>query len=160
MRRMLDPKEAGGSLPSTITFDKDGNRKVGKNLGVDGKLTLKSLVSESNPDGDITKELGGGGGGGVKIVAHEIGSAFDLQAKAYNSGDIVYSRLDVLSDLAPVVRNSIYKVNDCVFLIQPILRKVSVPNEWRTALVCIVSGTISAPLTTTTQLNTFRFTQS
>ena len=61
MRRMLDPKEAGGNLPSTITFDKDGNRKVGKNLGVDGKLTLKSLVSASNPDGDITKELGGGG---------------------------------------------------------------------------------------------------
>ena len=64
MRRMLDPKEAGGSLPSTIEFDKNGNRKVGKDLGVDGKLKLKSLVSASNPDGDITKELGGGGGGG------------------------------------------------------------------------------------------------
>ena len=60
MRRMLDPKEAGGSLPSTIKFDTEGNRTVGKNLGVDGKLTLKSLVSDSNPDGDITKELGGG----------------------------------------------------------------------------------------------------
>ena len=61
MRRMLDPKEAGG-IPSTIEFDKDGNRKVDKNLGVDGKLKLKSLVSNTNPDGDITKELGGGGG--------------------------------------------------------------------------------------------------
>ena len=61
MRRMLDPKEAG--MPSTVEFDKEGNRTIGKNLGVDGKLTLKSLVSESNPDGDITKELGGGGGG-------------------------------------------------------------------------------------------------
>ena len=70
MRRMLDPKEAGGSLPSTITFDKNGNRTVGKNLGVDGKLTLKSLVSASNPDRDITKELGGGGGGGAKIYRH------------------------------------------------------------------------------------------
>ena len=59
MRRMLDPKEAGGSLPSTITFDQEGNRTVGKNLGVDGKLKLKSLVSSTNPDGDITKELGG-----------------------------------------------------------------------------------------------------
>ena len=59
MRRMLDPKEAGGSLPSTIQFDAEGNRTVGKNLGVDGKLTLKSLVSASDPDGDITKELGG-----------------------------------------------------------------------------------------------------
>ena len=60
MRRMLDPKELGGSLPSTITFDQEGNRTVGKDLGVDGKLKLKSLVSTSNPDGDITKELGGG----------------------------------------------------------------------------------------------------
>ena len=75
MRRMLDPKEAGGSLPSTIKFDTEGNRTVGKNLGVDGKLTLKSLVSESNPDGDITKELGGGGGGGgstAKLYKHNI----------------------------------------------------------------------------------------
>ena len=60
MRRMLDPKEAGGSLPSTVEFDSEGNRTVGKNLGVDGKLKLKSLVSNTNPDGDITKELGGG----------------------------------------------------------------------------------------------------
>ena len=60
MRRMLDPTKVGG-LPSTIEFDKDGNRSVKKNLGVDGKLTLKSLVSSTNPDGDITKELGGGG---------------------------------------------------------------------------------------------------
>ena len=58
MRRMLDPTKVGG-IPSTIEFDKDGNRKVDKNLGVGGKLTLKSLVSASNPDGDITKELGG-----------------------------------------------------------------------------------------------------
>ena len=67
MRRMLDPKEAGGSLPSTITFDENGNRTVGKDLGVDGKLKLKSLVSASNPDGDITKELGG------KLYRHKIG---------------------------------------------------------------------------------------
>ena len=53
---------ATGSLPSTIKFDAEGNRTVGKDLGVDGKLKLKSLVSASNPDGDITKELGGGGG--------------------------------------------------------------------------------------------------
>ena len=55
---------ATGSLPSTVKFDQEGNRTVGKDLGVDGKLKLKSLVSASNPDGDITKELGGGGGGG------------------------------------------------------------------------------------------------
>ena len=57
MRRMLDPKEAGGSLPSSITFDAEGNRTVGKDLGVDGKLKLKSLVSASNPDGDIRNAL-------------------------------------------------------------------------------------------------------
>ena len=61
MRRMLNPKEV---LPSTVEFDKDGNRTVGKDLKVDGKLKLKSLVSSTNPDGDITKELGGGSGGG------------------------------------------------------------------------------------------------
>ena len=72
MRRMLDPKEAGGSLPSTITFDQEGNRKVGKDLGVDGKLKLKSLVSATNPDGDITKELGGGGGGSIQLYHHHI----------------------------------------------------------------------------------------
>ena len=71
MRRMLDPKEAGGSLPSTITFDQEGNRTVGKDLGVDGKLKLKSLVSASNPDGDITKELGGGGATN-KLYQHSI----------------------------------------------------------------------------------------
>ena len=71
MRRMLDPKEAGGSLPSTITFDEEGNRTVGKNLGVDGKLKLKSLVSESNPDGDITKELGGSSRHGYMIIIND-----------------------------------------------------------------------------------------
>ena len=70
MRRMLDPKEV--ELPSTITFDEEGNRTVGKNLGVDGKLTLKSLVSNTNPDGDITKELGGGGGGEGSLYLHSL----------------------------------------------------------------------------------------
>ena len=58
MRRMLDPKEAGGGgLPSTIKFDENGNRIAGKNLEVDGQLKLKSLVSNDNKDGDITKAL-------------------------------------------------------------------------------------------------------
>ena len=84
MRRMLDPKEAGGSIPSTITFDQEGNRTVGKNLGVDGKLTLKSLVSATNPDGDITKELGGGGGGDGKLYCHCIN--FQRPATSENEG--------------------------------------------------------------------------
>ena len=65
MRRMLDPTKVGG-VPSTIEFDKDGNREVKKNLKVDGKLTLPSLVSNTNPDGDITKALGG------KLYRHKI----------------------------------------------------------------------------------------
>lgn len=87
MRRMLDPKElegGGGELPSTITFDKEGNRKVGKNLGVDGKLTLKSLVSSTNPDGDITKELGGGSGS-ITLYRHFI----RLIGKNVNPVDII-----------------------------------------------------------------------
>ena len=85
MRRMLDPTKVGG-IPSTIEFDKDGNRKVKKNLVVNGKLTLASLVSDTNPDGDITKELGGGGGGGAKIYRHCISidqNAIDDKLKAY-----------------------------------------------------------------------------
>ena len=86
MRRMLDPKEAGGSLPSTIQFDAEGNRTVGKDLGVDGKLKLKSLVSASNPDGDITKELGGGSGGNLYHHAIRIkrDSAQDIVFDIYN----------------------------------------------------------------------------
>ena len=86
MRRMLDPKEAGGSLPSTIKFDQEGNRTVGKNLGVDGKLKLKSLVSESNPDGDITKELGGGG---TELLALKSASKRITYSKSsYDVGEI------------------------------------------------------------------------
>ena len=75
MRRMLDPKEA---LPSTIEFDAEGNRTASKDVKVDGKLKLKSLVSSSNPDGDITKELGGGGGGGgstEKLYKHTVSAS-------------------------------------------------------------------------------------
>ena len=94
MRRMLDPKEAGGSLPSTVKFDAEGNRTVSKNLGVDGKLKLKSLVSASNPDGDITKELGGGGGGGgntlyeyhLYFASNNLG--INREAKFYTNADI------------------------------------------------------------------------
>ena len=54
MRRMLDPKElgGGGGLPSSVEFDKEGNRKLTKNLKVDGKLQLSSLVNKYNTEGD------------------------------------------------------------------------------------------------------------
>lgn len=58
---------AGGGV-NGLQSDAEGNLTVGKNLGVDGKLTLKSLVSESNPDGDITKELGGGGSSKIAVI--------------------------------------------------------------------------------------------
>ena len=83
MRRMLDPKEAGGNLPSTITFDEAGNRTASKDVKVGGKLTLNSLVSESNPDGDITKELGKGGGDG-KLYCHCIN--FQSPSTSENKG--------------------------------------------------------------------------
>ena len=78
---------AAGGLPSTITFDPEGNRKVGKNLGVDGKLTLKSLVSASNPDGDITKELGGGSQiHGYSIIVNNTFHYEVYTTKDYNLG--------------------------------------------------------------------------
>ena len=61
MRKRPNDVEKLDRISQSVNVDAEGNLTVGKNLGVGGKLTLKSLVSESNPDGDITKELGGGG---------------------------------------------------------------------------------------------------
>ena len=66
---------ANGKLSGGVNgleSDAEGNLTASKNLGVDGKLTLKSLVSNTNPDGDITKELGGGGGGSIQLYHHHI----------------------------------------------------------------------------------------
>ena len=41
----------GGSLPSTIEFDKDGNRNVKKNLKVDGNIENSRLATDKNKDG-------------------------------------------------------------------------------------------------------------
>ena len=64
MRKMPNDVEKLDRISSAMDADKQGNITAGKDVKVDGKLTLKSLVSATNPDGDITKELGGGGGGG------------------------------------------------------------------------------------------------
>lgn len=54
MRRMLDPKEVGGgSLPSTIKFDEEGNRTVEKNLGVDGDISSKKLTTYYEQTGKL-----------------------------------------------------------------------------------------------------------
>ena len=49
MRRMLNPKEI---LPSTIEFDKDGNRTVGKNLTVNENFSVNSFKNSQNIDGN------------------------------------------------------------------------------------------------------------
>ena len=48
MRRMLNPKEV---LPSTVEFDKDGNRTVGKNLTVNENFSVNSFKNSRNIDG-------------------------------------------------------------------------------------------------------------
>lgn len=53
MRRMIDPKEVGGSLPSTVEFDKEGNRTVGKNLEVDGDISSKKLRTAYDDTGKL-----------------------------------------------------------------------------------------------------------
>lgn len=102
MRRMLDPTKVGG-LPSTIEFDKDGNREVKKNLKVDGKLTLPSLVSDTNPDGDITKELGGGSA----IHAYMIILSETFYYIAYTSRDFAF-RIGIESAIDNFADNSDY----------------------------------------------------
>ena len=69
MRKRPSDVEKLDKINQSINLDGKGNLTVNKDLGVDGTLTLKSLISESNPDGDITKELGGGGGDG-KLYCH------------------------------------------------------------------------------------------
>lgn len=72
MRKRPNDVEKLDQISQAINSDGKGNLTVGKNLEVDGKLKLKSLVSASNPDGDITKELGGGGGGSIQLYHHHI----------------------------------------------------------------------------------------
>ena len=64
MRKRPNDVERLDRISAAMDADKQGNITAGKDVKVDGKLKLTSLVSASNPDGDITKELGGGGGGG------------------------------------------------------------------------------------------------
>ena len=58
MRKRPNDVEKLDQISQSINPDDKGNLTVNKDLGVDGKLKLKSLVSASNPDGDITKALG------------------------------------------------------------------------------------------------------
>lgn len=44
---------------NSLKSDAEGNLTASKNLKVDGKLKLASLISDTNPDGDVAKELAG-----------------------------------------------------------------------------------------------------
>lgn len=107
---------ANGKLSSAaggvngLQSDAEGNLTASKNLGVDGKLTLKSLVSASNPDGDITKELGGGGGSNLYeytiILLNSANLGVSRIGKFYSSVDIGTSSKDrttsqILNQLLP-----------------------------------------------------------
>lgn len=70
MRKMPNDVEKLDQISQVINSDGQGNLTVNKDLEVDGKLKLKSLVSASNPDGDITKELGGGSSGDSGSARH------------------------------------------------------------------------------------------
>lgn len=84
MRKRPNDVEKLDQISQSINPDGKGNLTVGKNLEVDGKLTLKSLVSNTNPDGDITKELGGGGGS-INLYRHCI----LLVGTAHNPVDVI-----------------------------------------------------------------------
>ena len=54
MRRMLDPKEAGGGgLPSTVKFDQEGNRTTEKNLTVGGDISSSGLQTYCDTTGKL-----------------------------------------------------------------------------------------------------------
>ena len=59
MRKRPNDVEKLDQISQSINSDGKGNLTVNKDLGVDGKLKLKSLVSDTNQDGDITKALSG-----------------------------------------------------------------------------------------------------
>lgn len=56
---LANGKLAAAGGVNGLESDAEGNLTASKNLKVNGKLKLQSLVSNTNPDGDITKELGG-----------------------------------------------------------------------------------------------------
>lgn len=60
MRKMPNDVERLDRISSAMDADEEGNITAGKDVEIDGKLRLNSLVSNTNPDGDITKALGGG----------------------------------------------------------------------------------------------------
>ena len=87
MRKRPNDVEKLDKISQSINSDGQGNLTVSKNLGVDGKLTLKSLVSDTNPDGDITKELGGGGGGSTPRHVYMVSLKDECYYTVYTTKD-------------------------------------------------------------------------
>ena len=83
MRKRPNDVEKLDRISSAMDADKQGNITAGKDVKIDGKLKLTSLVSSSNPDGDITKELGGGGS--ITLYRHCI----LLIGTAHNPADVI-----------------------------------------------------------------------
>ena len=104
MRKRPNDVEKLDRISSAMDADKQGNITAGKDVKVDGKLKLTSLVSASNPDGDITKELGGGGGGGgegkplyrhyVKITSSD---KLYVVAEIFNNSNIEFNYSSFMS---------------------------------------------------------------
>lgn len=133
---------AGGGGVNGLQSDAEGNLTASKNLGVDGKLTLKSLVSASNPDGDITKELGGGGGTHawtiVKYLYPNIAAKEYSMGEEINLGDAAYLKLDG-SELSVMMHDpAIFKVDDVIFTWTIAFLR----NEVKARVYCIKPGTV------------------
>lgn len=101
MRKRPNDVEKLDQISQSINPDGKGNLTVNKNLGVDGKLTLKSLVSASNPDGDITKELGGGSS---QLFVHFITftgkGTDDIYIQYLSSKSDKYTKTEFISDIS------------------------------------------------------------
>lgn len=87
MRKRPNDVDKLDQISQSINPDGQGNLTANKDLKVDGKLKLQSLVSASNPDGDITKELGGGGGGTASLYSHFI----EIQNKTASKGSFAFN---------------------------------------------------------------------
>lgn len=83
----------GGGGVNGLESDAEGNLTATKNLGVDGKLTLKSMVSASNPDGDITKALSGAA---MHVYMVIVDNMFNYPV--YTSKDYGLQKITTISD--------------------------------------------------------------
>lgn len=99
MRKRPNDVEKLDRISSSVDADGEGNLTVGKNLEVDGKRKLNSLVSDTNPDGDIlmsAKEYTDAKVANLADILYEYTAVFldegnlgiNRSAKFYSSADI------------------------------------------------------------------------